>query len=178
MATRVRNFPGRAAGSDKMGTFASSVNLRQRRSSGILHHQFPADALAGSVAGEAEQILFLVAVQGIDRVMQPAFRILLGVGRQWIVDAYRPTFFLERGSEPRWGTATAFGRIWSRPTTGFMGSSRTCSRTWTIRSPLTVWFSASKDDSSFSWIGFWDFPPRDPRSSDCWSLFSFWFSDC
>ena len=37
----------------------------------------------------------LIAIQALDRIVQPAFGILLGMRRQGIVDARRPTDFFK-----------------------------------------------------------------------------------
>ena len=59
----------------------------------------PSDALATAVAQEADERRALVAVQAVNRVVQPALRLLVGVGRDRVVDPVGPALLLKRGQD-------------------------------------------------------------------------------
>ncbi len=58
-------------------------------------HPFPCP-----IPRNPQQAMRLVAIQALDRVVEAALGVLLGMRRQGVVDPRRPTFFLERGKDP------------------------------------------------------------------------------
>ena len=59
-------------------------------------NELPANALTSTVPHKANEAVLLIAIEVLDRVVQPLLRIQLLRWRQRIVNAYGPILFLER----------------------------------------------------------------------------------
>lgn len=68
----------------------ATAALRGERMEAIPH-----DSLAGAVASEVDQPVLLIAVQAFDRIVEAAFRILLPLRRQGVIDPCRPAFLFK-----------------------------------------------------------------------------------
>ena len=64
-----------------------------------LRSRFPAHAFARPVPGECHELCFAVAIQPLDRIVQASLWIDVARRREGVVDATRPTFFLERAED-------------------------------------------------------------------------------